>query len=863
MGLTRIKGITGRSTQLIGMILRKGLLTSGLILQATLFSFAQDNVGIGTTNPQAQAILELVSPNQGFLMTRMNATDTSIAGLNQQGMMFFAQDVQAFLYFDGTSWQSVASGVNYWGENGANIFNLNTGNVGIGTNTPLGKLEVQDPTPGTGNGAFNSFQGAGLGAAVYSSSSSGSDNTGTIFAVGRLAGVETHGHGLSNFGVWGHQTGLGSGGWGVFASNGASFSAPDRYVGLAGSSGFPYAGVFMGGNVGIGTTTPTEVLDIAGSEGNVEFHPYFSDPTHKTSLMSTLIANTDAGPQLRFQRSDLLYTDIGMDSIGNFVVEDEFDERILVLEQSGNLGIGTVDPEYKFDVQGEFNGIARIRANNGWAWLYIDKTSSTDNAWIGFRQGNLDRWVMGDYNTGGAEDFRLIDWSNGGAANYAFWLERTTNSLGLGTNTPVNRLDVEGSMAVGATYSGADAAPANGLIVEGNVGIGTNAPGARLEVRASSPGNGFGVTESHHDSNFGYAFLGSNSSGGDNTGTIYTRARIAGIEANPTGSNNAGVWGHQFNVGAGGWGVIASNGASETSPDRYAALAGSSAFPYAGVFMGGNVGIGTATPGDLLDVNGNVNISNTGRLSFGGIDVLNTVSNGSNVYANIRVIRNLSSSLQDGMYINYNSTGGTAADLRFYSGSTVERMRVDATSGYVGVNASNPITQFHVNHTTGITNGVSLSNASGGSDRWHYYVFTTDNMTLYFNNALRGTFNSVSGAYTAASDVKFKKEINDLDNPLDKINQLRPVEYRFKHQKESDRTKYIGFIAQEVEPLYPSLVTHTNPEGAEEGVDELTLDYSGFGVLAIKAIQEQQKIIEKLKADLEETQRRLTELEDK
>jgi hypothetical protein len=44
-------------------------------------------------------------------------------------------------------------------------------------------------------------------------------------------------------------------------------------------------------------------------------------------------------------------------------------------------------------------------------------------------------------------------------------------------------------------------------------------------------------------------------------------------------------------------------------------------------------------------------------------------------------------------------------------------------------------------------------------------------------------------------------------------------------------------------------LSHTN---RDNGKDFYTIDYSAFGVLAIKAIQEQQQIIEKLKADIEE-----------
>jgi hypothetical protein len=59
---------------------------------------------------------------------------------------------------------------------------------------------------------------------------------------------------------------------------------------------------------------------------------------------------------------------------------------------------------------------------------------------------------------------------------------QTTAKAGINVNNPQSTLDVEGNMAIGATYSGTTAAPTNGLIVEGNTGIGTSSPQRRLHV---------------------------------------------------------------------------------------------------------------------------------------------------------------------------------------------------------------------------------------------------------------------------------------------------------------------------------------------------------------------------------------------
>ena len=74
---------------------------------------------------------------------------------------------------------------------------------------------------------------------------------------------------------------------------------------------------------------------------------------------------------------------------------------------------------------------------------------------------------------------------------------------------------------------------------------------------------------------------------------------------------------------------------------------------------------------------------------------------------------------------------------------------------------------------------------------------------------------------------------------LEKINQLKPSVYQFKNT--TDKQEYNGFIAQDVLKIFPSLVLHT--VNTERKLDVYTLNYSGFGVIAIKGIQELLAII--------------------
>ena len=75
--------------------------------------------------------------------------------------------------------------------------------------------------------------------------------------------------------------------------------------------------------------------------------------------------------------------------------------------------------------------------------------------------------------------------ASGATNNYALIVPSAGGSVGIGTTTPVSKLDVEGGVSIGVTYSGTTAAPTNGVIIEGNVGIGQSSPptNAKLAIR--------------------------------------------------------------------------------------------------------------------------------------------------------------------------------------------------------------------------------------------------------------------------------------------------------------------------------------------------------------------------------------------
>ena len=94
--------------------------------------------------------------------------------------------------------------------------------------------------------------------------------------------------------------------------------------------------------------------------------------------------------------------------------------------------------------------------------------------------------------------------------------------------------------------------------------------------------------------------------------------------------------------------------------------------------------------------------------------------------------------------------------------------------------------------------------------------------------------------------------------------QLRPVEYEMKYDNPGHE-KIIGFIAQEVKQIFPEMVT-VSPNTVAKGVtipDFHGLNYNPFKILAVKAVQEEQVLIQDLQSRQTEITRRLEALEKK
>ena len=174
-------------------------------------------------------------------------------------------------------------------------------------------------------------------------------------------------------------------------------------------------------------------------------------------------------------------------------------------------------------------------------------------------------------------------------------------------------------------------------------------------------------------------------------------------------------------------------------------------------------------------------------------------------------------------------------------------------NGKVAINHHNPQAMLDIEQAGAVPGNGILSNLPG-TGHWETLIDISADYNWFFNNSLKAYILDTDGTYIKTSDRNLKKNIQDLPEVLPRLLQLRPTTYQFKDSK-SDAPLSTGFIAQEVERLFPNQVSE---KGGIKG-----LKYDEFNVLAIKAIQEQQALIELQAKMIEELQQRLEKLENK
>jgi hypothetical protein len=678
------------------------------------------------------------------------------------------------------------------------------------------------------------------------------------------------------------------------------------------TNGNPSMAISQFGNVGIGTDLPGERFHVEGVDGAFFVNPYFGVASG-TTLLAQLNSNSLAGGQLRFGRSDGLYTDVGMDGSGNFVIENQFDQSSLVVTQTQRVGIGTTNPFQTLHVASEGLG------GNANMILEGHSASSTRGPGIDIRRS---KGIIAAPATVASGDFLgAINFNGYGASNFQLsaGIEAFAEGTIAGTSVPAR-------LAFSTTSQGASF-PTEKMTIrsDGNVGIGITNPSNLLSVRESNPGGltaiianeSAGGTSSVGGTKAMRISMTDNAGAGQKTGlevqtsgtgTNQENAIFAQASGALTGGNNRGVVAGasnntSSNVGvdafaSGNTGInygVRSNVGGTHLSNKYAfyGIAGGNGTKY-GMYMtgedrnyfSGNVGIGTTNPQNELDVRGGMVI--------GSIYAGNTTAptNGLAVQGNVGIGTNTMIGAAaftisqptagfGGMYVNTNdlgepfygyATNGTTIRAyhyidgsdgykwKLYNGGV--RMTV-TTAGNVGIGTTSPTFALQVERSNAFGTIASIENPSTGisADGLNIALGGTagSNDYIYFERFGGGVQGRIAAAgvgsvaYLTSSDRRLKKDISDFNGGLEMVLQMQPRHYVFKGSPDIPR---VGFIAQELDDIFPEAVN--GDENGDPDTEPMMVDYSKLTPILTSSVQElhaiilkQEKQINDLNAEVE------------
>ncbi len=857
------------------------------------------SVGIGTTSPQDKLHLYNGSGSNNILLSSLAGSSTDSTGI------FFANDNLPSENRFKTKMLAVSDGS--FGKSSL-FFTLNdqndsssatlsdtrmvilySGNVGIGTTVPTELLHVEGNVLSSGLIAGDTLEildttnstSAITGSAVFGG---GIGVSGDIYSTG----------GIYNSLVSTEQIELES------ALNSYGIDLLMNYVGYtdsimkintvdSGSSSFNFvdykaAGtskyVVKGdGSVGIGTTSPQDKLHLYNGAGsnNILLTSLAGSSTDSTGIF---FSNDNVPSENRFKTKMLA---VGDGSFGKsslfFTLNDQNDstsatlsDTRMVILYSGNVGIGTTVPTELLQVQGNILSSGIITGDT----LEILDTTNSTSAITGSAVFGGGIGVSGDiYSTGGIY--------NSLVSTEQIELESALNSYGMdllmnyvGYTDSIMKINTVDSGSASFNFVDYKAAGTSKYTIkgDGSVGIGTTTPQDKLHLYNASGSNNILLS----------SLAGSAT---DSTGIFFANDNLPSENRFKT---------KILAVGDGSFGQSSLFFSLNNQNDSSSATISDTRMV---VMNSGNVGIGTTSPTDKLQVYNNTGSSNILISGFAsaatdniGIHFSNDDSPSNNRFKTKIVAVGSGAFGKSELHFLVNGTNDSS------SASLSDTRMMISTNGNVGIGTTTPSQLLHVEgnvyvnpsnsintdnitptnaglKVNGVTTGsngvlqVTSTNSGVNVDGASFRPISDGNNIINFVNTsgtLRGSINGVNSSsvsYNTTSDLRLKKDINAFNSQdiLNKILNLVPCNYKWKIDNKDGN----GFIAQEVFDIFPEMRPDissyvdindenfdiNNPINKEGKEHYYSIDYSKFTPYLTSAIHELYKQINELKEKIE------------
>ena len=192
-----------------------------------------------------------------------------------------------------------------------------------------------------------------------------------------------------------------------------------------------------------------------------------------------------------------------------------------------------------------------------------------------------------------------------------------------------------------------------------------------------------------------------------------------------------------------------------------------------------------------------------------------------------------------------------SSNYLYLSTSSTERMRI-ASNGNVMVGTTSssgttkltvvqpdnddPVARFTMSAAANAVRGFEITTTNTVNAANKFFLQGDDNGTTRIELRTNGDIYRTGS--TTSSDERLKENIVDTDPKLHKLKEVRVVDFNWKPEANRDEERHRGVIAQELETIFPELVTQPN--------EYKEAYYERFIPILIKSIQELNEKIERL-----------------